>query len=68
VLAGAWAETGSAYDELDDAKFEFSGTAGIIAETLLGPLFGGVSTGSNGGFRFYVALRPLFKTGQRAGQ
>jgi NTE family protein len=67
VLAGAWVEAGSAFDELDRAQFEFSGTAGVIAETLLGPLFGGVSTGSNGGFKFYVALRPLFRSGRPAG-
>jgi NTE family protein len=67
VLAGAWLETGSAFEKLDQAQFKFSGTAGLIAETLLGPVFGGVSTGSNGGFKFYVALRPLFRAGRSAG-
>ena len=68
VLAGAWLESGSTFEKLDQAKFEFSGTAGIIAETLLGPMFGGLSTGSNGGLQFYVALRPLLGNTRRAGQ
>ena len=67
VLAGAWAGAGSAFDKLSEAQFEFSGTGGVIAETLLGPMFAGVSTGSNGGFKFYVALGPLFRDARRAG-
>jgi NTE family protein len=61
VLMGAWVETGSAFDELDGAQFEWSGSGGIIIEALLGPVFGGISTGTNGGVKFYISLAPLIR-------
>jgi hypothetical protein len=68
VLAAAWAESGSTFEKLEQAKFEFSGSGGIIAETLFGPVFGILSTGSNGGLKFYVAMRPLLTGIRRAGR
>lgn len=61
VLAGGWLETGSAFDRARDADVEWSATGGVIIESLLGPVFGGISSGSNGGLKFYVALGPLFR-------
>jgi NTE family protein len=61
VLAGGWVESGSTFERLDQAKFEWSFSGGIIVESLLGPIFGGVSSGSNGGLNFYVSLGPLIR-------
>ena len=68
VLAGAWVGGGSTFEKLDQAQFEFSGTGGLIAETLFGPMFAGISSGSTGGFKLYVALGPLFRTARHAGR
>jgi NTE family protein len=68
VLAGAWVGAGSTFEKLDQAQFEFSGAGGLIAETLFGPMFAGVSSGSTGGFKLYVALGPLFRTARHAGR
>jgi NTE family protein len=68
VLAGAWVGAGSAFDKLDQAQFEFSGSAGLVAETLFGPVFGGISSGTTGGFKLYVALGPMFRNIRFAGQ
>jgi hypothetical protein len=60
VLAGAWAETGSAFQKYDQAQFKWSGSAGLFIESLFGPIFGGVSAGEQG-VKFYVSLAPLFR-------
>ena len=61
ILAGTWVETGTAFDALDDARLHASISTGIIIETFLGPMYSGVSTGTGGGFKVYVALGPLFR-------
>lgn len=61
VLAGAWVETGSAFDRLRDAEVEASLSGGIVVETLLGPFFGGISGGTNSGVKVYVSLGTLFR-------
>lgn len=61
VLAGGWLESGSAFGRRGEADMEWSGTAGVVIESLLGPVFGGISSGSNGGVKFYIALGPLFR-------
>jgi NTE family protein len=60
VYAGGWVEQGSAYDAWEDAAYRGAASGGVIAETLLGPVFVGYShslTGSDS--RYYVALAPL---------
>lgn len=61
VLAGGWLEAGTAFDRFEDAPGEWSATGGVIIESLFGPLFAGISSGSNGGLKFYVSLGPLFR-------
>jgi NTE family protein len=61
VLAGGWLEFGSAFDEWDTATFDTNASVGVIAETLLGPVFVGASAGSDGASRFYVGIGRIFR-------
>jgi NTE family protein len=61
ILAGAWVETGTAFAAFDSARIFTSVSTGIIIETFLGPMYGGLSTGSGGGVKVYVALGPIFR-------
>jgi NTE family protein len=61
VLAGGWLEFGSAFDDWDTAAFDTNASLGIIAETLLGPVFVGGSAGSDGASRFYVGIGRIFR-------
>ncbi len=61
VLAGAWLEFGSAFDDWSTAMFETDFSLGMIAETLLGPVFIGASAGSDGASRFYVGIGRIFR-------
>jgi NTE family protein len=61
MYVGGWVEAGSAFDSWDTSDWKSDASAGIIMESLLGPIFGGVSVGFTGGARFYVAIGPLFR-------
>jgi NTE family protein len=61
MFVGGWVEAGSAFDAWDTKDWKSDASAGIIMESLLGPIFGGVSVGFTGGARFYVAIGPLFR-------
>jgi NTE family protein len=61
MFVGGWVEAGSAFDDWDTTDWKSDASAGIIMESLLGPIFGGVSIGFTGGARFYVAIGPLFR-------
>ena len=61
VLAGAWVESGSAFTTLTAAHVHANLSTGVVAETLLGPAYGAVSVGIDGGLKFYIALAPLFR-------
>jgi NTE family protein len=61
VLAGGWLEFGSAFDDWDTATFDTNASVGMIAETLLGPVFVGGSAGSGGASRFYVGIGRIFR-------
>jgi NTE family protein len=57
---GLWFENGSAFDEWDRARYRADLSAGVVLETLLGPLFfGGSQSLNSGAGRFYLALAPL---------
>lgn len=49
-------EVGSAFERIAKAKFKISGTAGLCADTLLGPFFVGASVGSGGSWRAYFLI------------
>lgn len=53
-------ETGSAFDDFDDADFRFSAGGGILMETAIGPLFAIASGGTGGNFKFYFTLGRFF--------
>ncbi len=62
VYLGGWLEQGSAFDRWEDADYRASLSAGVMAETLFGPVFLGYSQSlTSGGGRFYVALGPMLR-------
>ncbi len=61
VLAGGWLETGGVYDQFDDKTWNNNVSGGIIVESILGPLFGGVSIDVDGGWRYYISIGRLFR-------
>jgi NTE family protein len=54
-------EIGSAFDRLRDARFQSSFTAGLAADTFLGPFFVGGSVGNGGAARFYFIVGTLVR-------
>ena len=61
VFAGGWLESGSAWDRGHDADLTVHGSAGIIADTLIGPVFAGMSAGVKGESRFYIGIGRIFR-------
>jgi NTE family protein len=61
LFLGAWLETGSAFDEWDDADWESHASTGVIADTLIGPVFVGVSVSMDGASRFYLGIGRIFR-------
>jgi NTE family protein len=60
VYIAGLAEVGSAYESIDQADFRFSGTAGLLMETALGPFFVAYSVGDDGSNRFLFSLGRWF--------
>ena len=60
VYAGGWYDGGSAFDDLDTARYQMSGTGGFLVETRLGPIFIGGSWAEGGRGRFYFSLGRIF--------
>jgi NTE family protein len=60
VFLGGWLEVGSAFDHIADAEVDMHTSGGIIADTLIGPVFGAVSAGINGDSRFYIGIGRTF--------
>jgi len=60
ISVGIWYEVGSAYEELDDARFFHSVSIGGFVETVLGPIFVGGSIASEGRSNFYFAIGRFF--------
>jgi NTE family protein len=61
LFVGGWLEGGSAFDTWDRATWHGDAAAGLILETLIGPVFAGGGIGFDGHARFYVGLGPLFR-------
>jgi NTE family protein len=61
VYVGGWLEVGSAFDTRRDALWEDCGSAGLIVESIVGPIFAGVSISRYGYRRLYVAVGRLFR-------
>ena len=60
AVAGAWIETGSAFDHASNASVATQLGIGVLSETLLGPGILGYTIGS-GARRFYVGFGRLFR-------
>lgn len=60
VFAGGWVETGSAFNTDGDAEVGLHLSTGVLADTLLGPVFFGFSAGVDGSNRFYIAIGKVF--------
>jgi len=62
VFAGGWIESGSAFnDRVANADIAVHASVTIIADTLIGPIFAGASTGIDGHSRFYVGIGRIFR-------
>ncbi|HET9264133.1 MAG TPA: hypothetical protein VFO14_13870 [Vicinamibacterales bacterium] len=53
LFLGSWIEGGSAFDEWEHLTWSTNLSLGVIADTIIGPVFGGFSFGFEGGTRFY---------------
>ena len=60
IYLGGWAENGSAFDEIDDAKFLSNVSVGVVGDTLIGPVLLASSFDFNGAWRYYVGIGRLF--------
>ncbi|MBY0495840.1 MAG: patatin-like phospholipase family protein [Cyanobacteria bacterium] len=60
IFVGGWTEAGSAWQKGRDANITVHGSAGVIADTLLGPIFAGMSAGIDGESRFYIGIGRIF--------
>jgi len=61
LFAGGWLETGDAFDARRDAAWHTQASAGLVADTLLGPLLLATSYGSGGKWRAYVSIGRMFR-------
>ena len=60
VFIGGWAESGSAWQRGRRADISVHGSAAVIADTLLGPIFAGMSAGIDGESRFFIGMGRIF--------
>jgi NTE family protein len=61
VFAGAWLENGDAFDEWELASWKSHGGAGVILDTLIGPVLLSGSWGFDGRWRTYLGVGRLFR-------
>jgi NTE family protein len=61
IFAGAWFETGGTFDDFEDREWANNISTGIVLESILGPIFGGVSVDLDGGIRYYISIGRLFR-------
>ena len=61
VFGGGWFEVGSAFDHARDADVGFHMSGAVIADTLIGPIFAGLSYGVDGNSRYYLGIGTLFR-------
>jgi NTE family protein len=61
LFLGSWLETGSTFDSWSVVDVSTHVSVGLIADTLIGPVFGGASFGFDGATRVYIAIGQLFR-------
>jgi outer membrane protein assembly factor BamA len=61
LFVGAWLDGGSAFDKWADMTWSTHASLGLVADTILGPVFGGASFSFDGDVRFYIAIGQIFR-------
>lgn len=61
VFAGAWLENGDAFEDWSDATWRTNGGAGLVMDTLLGPVIVAGSWSFDGRWRTYLAVGRIFR-------
>ena len=61
IFIGTWLENGSAFNSDEDADFNTQTAFGVVVDSLVGPLVGGVSIGLDGGWRAFIAIGRMFR-------
>ena len=61
VFLGGWIEVGSAFDHAKDAEVGLHTSGAVILDTLIGPVFAGLSFGIDGNSRYYIGIGKLFQ-------
>jgi len=61
VFAAAWLENGIAFNTDEDADFNTHVAFGLILDTLVGPVAGGMSVGFDGAFRIFIGVGRLVR-------
>jgi NTE family protein len=60
VFLGGWLENGSAFDSDTDADFNSQFGAGLVLDTLIGPVMVGAGVGFDGGWRTFLGVGRIF--------
>lgn len=61
IFAGGWLENGDAFDDWDNATWRTNASAGVIMDTLIGPVMLAGSAGFDGRWRTYIGVGRIFK-------
>jgi NTE family protein len=61
VFAGTWLENGDAFDDWRDARWKSNGGAGIVIDSILGPVVLAGSWGFDGRWRTYLNVGRTFR-------
>jgi NTE family protein len=60
ISAGGWLENGDAFNSWDDVGIRTHASAGVIMDTLIGPVILAGSAGFDGRFRFYLGVGRIY--------
>jgi NTE family protein len=61
IFAGGWVENGDAFDEWSQADWKLNGSAGLVLETLVGPVVLAGTGSIEGRWRTYVSIGRTFR-------
>ena len=60
IFAGAWLESGDAFDDWSKATLRTNASAGVVMDTIIGPVMLAGSAGFDGRWRTYLGVGRLF--------
>jgi NTE family protein len=61
IFAGGWLENGDAFEEWDLAHWRTNGSAGLVMDTLVGPVIVAGTWSFDGRWRTYVGIGRIFR-------